>query len=371
MFLTIDHVTKRFGDKTVLQDVHLQVERGQFVALLGPSGCGKTTLLNALAGLVDLDGGRIEIDGRVLSTRGHTVIPEQRQVGMVFQDFALWPHMTVFDNVAFGLKIRRDPRATIRERVEQVLATVQMQGFETRYPHQLSGGQKQRVAIARALAPAPTVLLLDEPLSSLDAKLREEMRWELLSIIQQAGTTAVYVTHDQVEALSMADHVVVMHQGRVEQQGAPTAIYQHPETVFTAAFLGASNLFRGQVSERGVGEVTVECSGFSVRATAGKATGGEATVAVRPSDIELILGDAEPPVRDGTWLSATVRQRAFHGMSWQYRLETDGPIPQRIEVWHAGQVATGSRVSLFLPLEACRTVAESPLEREVTVAAQA
>lgn len=363
MYISIEHVMKSYGEKTVLQDVTLKVAKGQFVALLGPSGCGKTTLLNALAGLTDIDNGKIEIDGRVLSSRGHTVIPEQRNVGMVFQDFALWPHMNVFDNVAFVLKIRKESRSAIQDRVAKVLHVVQMDGYETRFPHQLSGGQKQRIAIARALAPAPTVLLLDEPLSSLDAKLREEMRWELLGIIQQAGITAVYVTHDQIEALSMADHIVVLNQGRVEQQGAATVLYHRPETIFTAAFLGASNVFEGNVVSRERDEVVVQCSGFEIRALDQGAASDKAIVVTRPSDIVLIPEDEKEhvvPEGVGSIIHAVILQRAFHGVAWQYRLEIEGGSGLRCEVWHPAQLLTGVRVQLFLPLAACRTVAATP-----------
>lgn len=362
MYIAISNLAKSFGDKVVLQDISLNVEKGRLVALLGPSGCGKTTLLNALAGLIDIDGGSIRVGGQLYSGRGQTLPPERRKIGMVFQDFALWPHMTVYENIAFGLKVQKLARSLVAQRVTHVLETVRMGGFEKRYPHQLSGGQKQRVAIARALAPEPAVLLMDEPLSSLDAKLREEMRWELLGIVQHEGMTTVYVTHDQIEALSMADHVVVMNQGRIEQQGSPTALYRQPCTVFTASFLGASNLYSGPIRSRDTlrQTVTVDCGGFLLEAVeSGDARGDRATVAVRPSDIRLHAEDADAGVDSGMAGSrarAIVVQRAFHGVTWQYRVSLDGADGVRCEVWHEEALPVGTPVRLHFPLSACLTV---------------
>ncbi|MCY0870394.1 MAG: ABC transporter ATP-binding protein [Firmicutes bacterium] len=357
MHITLTDVHKRFGDKEVLQGVSIAAGRGQFVALLGPSGCGKTTLLGALAGLIDIDDGVVEVEGRVLSRKGVTVKPEQRNIGMVFQDFALWPHMSVYENVAFGLRVKRTPKDELRDRVQTVLATVRMAEYADRLPHQLSGGQKQRVAIARALAPSPSVLLMDEPLSSLDAKLREDMRWELLSILQEANITTVYVTHDQTEALSMADHVVVMSQGKVLQQGSPIGLYQRPATVFTAAFLGVSNQFDGVVTahEGDSGATVVDCGAFALEAEGAIEVGQRASVMMRPTDVELFAQDAPRIGAPGTWLSATVKQRAFHGMTWQYKAQIEG-TDAVCEVWHAAEVPRGTSVRLFLPRDRCRAL---------------
>jgi ABC-type Fe3+/spermidine/putrescine transport system ATPase subunit len=368
MYMVIRNLAKRYGDKVVLQDISLQVEKGRLVALLGPSGCGKTTLLNAIAGLADIDGGSIHVDGQLYSGTGRTLPPERRKIGMVFQDFALWPHMNVYDNIAFGLKVQKQTRSAIEKRVRHVLEAVRMGGYEKRYPHQLSGGQKQRVAIARALAPEPAVLLMDEPLSSLDAKLREEMRWELLGIVQHEKTTTIYVTHDQVEALSMADHVVVMNQGRIEQQGPPAALYQRPHTVFTASFLGVSNLYTGRIRSRDPlrQTVTVDCGGFCLEARDdGTARGDRTTVAVRPADIELRAqggGSEEEAGLSLNVLRATVVQRAFHGITWQYRVLLDATLDVLCEVWHAQALPIGARVCLHFPMSACLTVNDSPGE---------
>nr|NNM89927.1 ABC transporter ATP-binding protein [Bacilli bacterium] len=359
MYIQIKNVAKRYGDRTVLQNIDINVERGQFVALLGPSGCGKTTLLNALSGLIDIDDGEIVVDGKTISAKGATVPPEKRQVGMVFQDFALWPHMNVFDNVAFGLKIRKDQKSSIRERVAEVLRVVRMAGFEDRFPHQLSGGQKQRIAIARALAPSPTVLLLDEPLSSLDAKLREEMRWELLSILQQANITSVYVTHDQIEALSMADHIVLLNQGNVEQQGIPTTLYQKPETEFAAWFLGASNRFEGMIKSREGEQATVLCGDLALLAHTTAEIGTHVIAMIRPTDVHLYDTDNEKRLHDdGAFLTATIKQRAFHGVNWHYRLVIDGAHTD-FEATSIKHFQAGDRVHVFIPTEACHVVKRS------------
>lgn len=250
MELSVRDVVKRYGNRQVLRGISLDVPKGSITAILGPSGCGKTTLLHAIAGLVDIDDGKIIGNGEALSAPNFAVPPERRSMGMVFQNFALWPHMTVRENVAFGLSVRRWPRTDAERRVREVLAQVQMDGYGDRYPHQLSGGQQQRIAIARALAPRPDVLLMDEPLSSLDAKLREEMRWHLSEIVRKTGITTIYVTHDQTEALSMADRVAVLNQGWVQQVGAPADIYERPRNLFVANFVGVSNVLVGVLRER-------------------------------------------------------------------------------------------------------------------------
>lgn len=245
-FLEIEGLRKRFGAQEVLKGVDLTVGSGERLVLLGPSGCGKTTLLNLLAGLLTADGGRIRCQGEVLdepATRTH--LPMQRRgFAMVFQDFALWPHMTVEENVAFGLRVQGVPRERRRTRVGEVLEMVQMSAFGHRRPGQLSGGQKQRVSIARALAVEPRLLLLDEPLSALDARLREDLKGELSRLLRETGVTAVYVTHDQAEAFALGDRIALMNGGRLVQVGTPRQVYAEPASTFAATFLGVSNLFR-------------------------------------------------------------------------------------------------------------------------------
>jgi iron(III) transport system ATP-binding protein len=247
--LRVESLQKRFGDVEVLKGVSLTLNRGEVVALLGPSGSGKTTILRGVAGLERPDGGRITVGDQVVfdGDRNHEVPAERRGLGLVFQSYALWPHRTVFENVAYGLKLRRTPAAEIKRRVDDVLARLDLERLATRYPHQLSGGQQQRVALSRALAYDPPIILLDEPLSNLDAKLREEARAWLRELILRLQLSAPYVTHDQVEALSIADRILLLQGGVIEQAGTPTEIYEQPRTLFAADFMGSNNRFSGEV----------------------------------------------------------------------------------------------------------------------------
>ncbi|MBT9258661.1 MAG: ABC transporter ATP-binding protein [Clostridiales bacterium] len=239
-------VTKSYGEKKVLEDIHLVLPSGSFTALVGPSGCGKTTLLRVMAGFLAPDEGKVLLDGEDITFK----LPEERQMGFMFQHYALFPHMTVFDNVAFGLRMRKLPHLEVRRRVEEVLSMVGLEGLAKRKPHQLSGGQQQRVALARALVLRPHVLLLDEPLSALDRKIREEMQEELRRLQKATGITAIMVTHDQEEALSVADHLLVMADGRVRQEGNPWEVYRRPKDPMVASFLGAANFFKGVLHRR-------------------------------------------------------------------------------------------------------------------------
>ncbi|KLU58766.1 spermidine/putrescine import ATP-binding protein PotA [Peptococcaceae bacterium CEB3] len=355
--IILENVRKSYGDKLVLDSLSLEIREGQYVALLGPSGCGKTTLIGALAGLIAIDGGVIMSGEKRWSARGYNLTPEARNVGLVFQDYALWPHMNVFANLAFSLKIKKRPRQEIKRRIAEALATVQMTDFENRYPHQLSGGQKQRVAIARALVAKPSLLLMDEPLSSLDAQLRETMRWELLRIIRDAGITTVYVTHDQAEALSMADYVVLLNQGHIEQAGSPTDLYREPATVFAANFLGCSNILEGRALA-GLGEYTpVECGGFRIYSRGSLPVGQRAKIMVRPADIMLDRRDPGP----GALLDAVVAQRSFQGVNWQYKLALREAPDICLEVWDTAERTVSDAVELWLPAACCRPVSEQSL----------
>ena len=242
MKITMTNITKSFGDKQVIRPTSLVVDSGSFTTLLGPSGCGKTTLLRMIAGLETPDTGEIWLDGTCVFSAEQKIDlpPEKRGLGFVFQDFALWPHMTVFENVAFGLRARKDTK-NLNERVNEALKAVQLEDYAQRYPHQLSGGQQQRVAFARAIVIRPSCILFDEPLSALDALLREEMRRELKALVSRLGVTAVFVTHDQTEAMSMSDKIAVLNGGAVDQYDTPEAIYHHPATTFVARFVGKSN----------------------------------------------------------------------------------------------------------------------------------
>jgi len=359
MRIQLQDVKKSYNNQFVLNGVSLDIREGEFVALLGPSGCGKTTLLNAIAGLIDLTSGHIKMGDSLWSSPGYTLSPEKRNIGMVFQDFALWPHLNVFDNIAFGLKLRKYSSNKIKARVSEALDMVQMTGYSEYFPHQLSGGQKQRIAIARALAPRPDVMLMDEPLSSLDAKLREQMRWDLLKVTQQAGITTIYVTHDQVEALSMADRVVLLHGGKVEQEGKPIDLYRYPTTDFAATFVGASNLVSGKVIGQSGTSLSVDCDGKEIQSCFDEnhvLVGKRVKLMFRPQDIEINVSYGSKA--NGTSLPGTIVQRAYHGVTWQYRVSVPG-WSREIEVWDETQRAIGDDVTLWISAANCRMVAET------------
>ncbi len=307
-FLVLDGLSKSYGDVHALVDMHLAVERGEFIGLLGPSGCGKTTTLQALAGFVQPTRGRIVLDGRDI-----TALPANRRgLGIVFQSYALFPHMTVAQNVAFGLEMRQVPTAERAARVARMLELVHLGELAARYPRELSGGQRQRVAVARALVIEPPVLLLDEPLSNLDAKLREAMQFELRRIQRKLGTTTIMVTHDQAEALSISDRVVVMHAGRVQQIDAPHRLYEHPQSRFISSFVGKTNLVSATVR----GTWLELAPGLRVPlAGAAAAEGSTLTVCLRPE--KLAFADAAEgrlPVR--------IEERFFLGSQWLYRVSS-------------------------------------------------
>jgi iron(III) transport system ATP-binding protein len=252
-YLVFNQVTKQYHDQpAAVRDFSLEIRQGEFVSLLGPSGCGKTTVLRMLAGFLEPNAGEIFLAGQPLFSRarGVNVPPEQRQIGMVFQSYAVWPHMTVFDNVSYPLRVKRQAKAEIGRRVAAMLRLVNLSGLEKRYPHELSGGQQQRVAIARAMVMEPAVLLLDEPLSSLDAKLREKMCREIDDIRRRTGITVLYVTHDQHEAISLSDRIVLMHKGGIVQTGSPAEVYERPVNVYTADFLGKANIVTGVLTDQ-------------------------------------------------------------------------------------------------------------------------
>ncbi len=290
-FLSIENVQKDFGAARVVQNFNLAVETGEFVSFLGPSGCGKTTVLRMVAGFETPTAGRIVIgDKDVTNLR-----PNQRDIGMVFQAYALFPNMTVAQNIGFGLRVAGRPRAEIRDRVAEMLALIKLSDFGDRYPYQLSGGQQQRVALARALAPRPKLLLLDEPLSALDAKVRVSLREEIRQIQKELGITTVFVTHDQEEALSMSDRVVVMYNGRAEQVGEPFEIYNHPKTRFVASFVGTLNILNGKVADPGAGTVDVDGNLIGTgRDLSHMASGAEIALALRPEAVSI----AEPAGQD-------------------------------------------------------------------------
>ncbi len=283
-FLELDDVRKTYGPATVVQGFDLSVGRGEFVSFLGPSGCGKTTVLRMIAGFEEPTGGAIRIDGKDVTT----LKPNQRNIGMVFQAYALFPNLTVAQNIGFGLKVAGMPKAEATARVAAMLELIKLPQFGDRYPYQLSGGQQQRVALARALAPKPKLLLLDEPLSALDAKVRVSLRDEIRSIQKELGITTVFVTHDQEEALSMSDRIVVMSEGRMEQVGTPFEVYNFPRTRFVASFVGTLNILRGKVGDPAKGTITVDGQEIvSARGVADAQPGEIRSVALRPEAVVL------------------------------------------------------------------------------------
>jgi ABC-type Fe3+/spermidine/putrescine transport system ATPase subunit len=314
--IQVKDLVVRYGEAIAVNGVSFDVGRGEHLTLLGPSGCGKTTTLRAIAGLEQPTSGRIAIEGRPVydSRTGVNVSAETRGVSMVFQSYAVWPHMTVFDNVAYGLRVRKQSAADIKANVERALDLVQMRPLADRAASKLSGGQQQRVALARAIAFSPTVVLFDEPLSNLDAKLRAEMRVELRELQRRLDITSVYVTHDQEEALAISDRVIVMNVGVIEQIGTPEEIYNRPRNRFVADFVGSANLLKGQATGPGFFKTA---DGTMLR-TIGGGAGSE--VAVRTAYIDLV-----PPGMDATSgdnrLKGTVRQRMFHGDFVQYLVE--------------------------------------------------
>jgi iron(III) transport system ATP-binding protein len=292
--ISIKGLSKSFGPRdekfAAVSDLDLEIKDNQFITLLGPSGCGKTTTLRLIAGYIVPDAGTIHVDDKLVSSPGNVLPPDSRGMGMVFQNYAVWPHKTVFENVVFGLKLRKIPAAEARRQVDEALAQVNLTGLAERYPNELSGGQQQRVALARSLVVEPEILLLDEPLSNLDAKLREHMRTELKQLQRRTGITFVYVTHDQSEALALSDHVAVMHGGRLQQYGTPREVYSKPANRLVADFMGLVNLVSGKVLERRAGTGKVAIGGtliVDLALPSGTAVGESVEIAVRPENIRL------------------------------------------------------------------------------------
>jgi putative spermidine/putrescine transport system ATP-binding protein len=309
--LWLKRIVKRYGDVTAVDGVSLDVAHGEVVSLLGPSGCGKTTTLHMLAGFLRPDEGAILIDDKVV----HTLPPEKRNTGMVFQNYALFPHMTVAGNIAFGLEMRSTSRSDIAARTAKVLDLVRLKGFEDRYPKQLSGGQQQRVALARALVVEPSLLLLDEPLSNLDATLREEMRFEIREIQRRVGITTIFVTHDQTEAMAISDRLAVMNKGRIAQIGAPVDVYRAPIDKFVASFIGQASLIPGEVIATGPSSIIVRAADGTLLTVPPSEQGfgedSKVNVVVRPED----LGVSPRPVDGKNSLSATIASATYLGSS--------------------------------------------------------
>jgi len=347
--IAIENLTKRFGSLAAVNAVSLSIEQGELYTLLGPSGCGKTTLLRLIAGFNAADEGQIRFDSRVVNA----VPPHERGIGMVFQNYALWPHMTVGENVAYGLKLRKIPSAEIAARVHDVLAKVGLTGLNERYPGQLSGGQQQRVALARALILNPQILLLDEPLSNLDAKIRVQVRAEIRKLQKELGITTIYVTHDQEEALTLSDRIAVFNQGRLSQVGPPKALYERPNTRFVADFIGINNLIDGTVRspEGPQGTLRVETALGEMRAiqNAPLRVGERCVICIRPENIEL-AGAADGVRND---FKGSITFAAYLGNTLRYDVDLSGGITFKFDVgdpWRHEQMPAGTRVALSCPV---------------------
>ena len=344
--VTFDHVSKRYGaDTTAVHDLDLEIADGEFLVLVGPSGCGKTTALRCVAGLEDISSGRVLIGDRVVND----VAPKDRDIAMVFQSYALYPHMSVYDNLAFGLRLRKTPKSEIDRRVKEAAGILGLAPLLDRKPRALSGGQRQRVALGRAIVREPSVFLMDEPLSNLDAKLRVQTRAEILRLQRQIGTTTLYVTHDQVEAMTMGDRIAVIRDGVLQQAGTPRELYDHPENVFVAGFIGspAMNLLTVQPVGAGLrlGELTLSIGGPAGRVTAGRPSGSSLVVGFRPEHLDIVDGQA-----DVLTIPVQVDVVEFLGNEELIHAKAEGNEIVAI-IPSARQVKAGDSVHLGIPYE--------------------
>ncbi len=351
--IRIEGVVKRFGAVTAVDHADLTVADGELFTLLGPSGCGKTTLLRLLAGFYQPDAGEIRFGERVVTR----LPPYERNIGMVFQNYALWPHMTVFENVAYGLRLRKVSRAALEARVTEGLSKVNLMGFESRYPGQLSGGQQQRVALARALVLNPDILLLDEPLSNLDAKIRVQVRAEIRKLQQELRITTIYVTHDQEEALSLSDRVAVMKEGRVLQVGVPKELYERPRTKFVADFVGTNNLLPGQVLERRGERLLVETALGRFEAIPNGAVADRCVLAIRPENVAV--GTTAPS--NGNVVPGRVAFVSYLGNTLRYDIEAQGGQILKADIrdpWHHDPLPLGRQVAVSFPASVTLAVSD-------------
>jgi iron(III) transport system ATP-binding protein len=343
-------LTKRFGSLAVVDNVSLRIDHGQLVCLLGPSGCGKTTTLRLIAGFLEPSEGEIKVGDRIVSSTARTLPPEQRKMSMIFQSYALWPHMSVAENILYGLRLRKLPRETMAKKLKEILQTTRLEPLAQRYPGELSGGQQQRVALARALIVEPETLLLDEPLSNLDANLREEMRFEIRRLHDEYRYTTVYVTHDQSEAMTTADLIAVMNAGKIDQLGTPEDIYDRPQSEFVARFIGASNVINGTARDHD----HISFSGATLQVSGARLDpGAPAVVAIRQHDIQL---STRPPQTSANAVKAIVTRQVFLGASRDYMVETNDGTTLRIVTSTDNAVPRGTEVWLTLPPERCRAL---------------
>ncbi|EFH82780.1 ABC transporter ATP-binding protein [Ktedonobacter racemifer] len=364
MYLKIKQLSKNYGSRPVVSNVDMTMEEGEILSLLGPSGCGKTTILRMIAGLITPTSGSIEVGDRVFYDGSRELPVEERDLGMVFQDYALWPHMTVFNNIAFGLQLRRKPRAYIKKRVEELLELVNLPGMGKRYPYQLSGGQQQRVSVARALATAPRLLLLDEPLSSLDTSLRETMGAELVQLFKQLKITAINVTHDQNEAMTMSDRIVVLRDGQIQQVGTPTDLYLQPTNKFVASFMGPVNTLQGQLVQQAESSLHIQLDnhyfdnltllGSPHQASHDLRIDQQVHLICRPANI--LLHPEVPHGEHPNIFAGTVTYSSFVGGRWRTLVEVGNGEKQHIQAFAASQYQLQAKVWVELPPEHCLVV---------------
>jgi iron(III) transport system ATP-binding protein len=354
-FIEILNLFKRFKDVVAINHIELEINQGEMLTLLGPSGCGKTTTLRCIAGLERPDEGDIVIDGKPMLSQGF-VPPSKRGIGMVFQNYAVWPHMKVYNNIVYGLKIQKMPRQKIKEKAQKVLELVGLSGLEDRYPAQLSGGQQQRVALARALVGNPKVLLLDEPLSNLDAKLREELRFEIKSLVRRMGITSVYVTHDQAEAMVISDRIAVMNSGNVVQLGTAQEIYAKPANRFVADFIGTMNFMSAEVvkvlEDTDTVHVSTEFSEKLLCKTSDSAAavpGTKVYASIRPEDVEVFT---EPPQAGENVFKGTIAHKAYLGNFLFFFVSVNDTMI-RVQVPHHLPQEEGQELYLFLNPQKC------------------
>ena len=339
LVLQLKQINKYFGRSHVIKDVNIDFEKGHFVTFLGPSGCGKTTLLRMVAGFYEPDDGEILLNGK----RIERIPPYSRNTAMVFQEYALFPHMNVFDNVSYGLRVKNRPKEEIERRVKEALDLMQLKGMEDRFPNQMSGGQQQRVAVARALVMNPEVLLLDEPLSNLDAKLRESVRVELREIQKKMGLSTIYVTHDQSEALSMSDMIVVLKGGVVHQIGSPQEIYFEPKTPFVADFIGTTNL----LSVKGLGENTVSYGNDKIPTTKSVNAGQEYCLSIRPECLKLVKEAVDGQVN----VKVTIQNKMFLGEKIRYFVNDSLGKEWIIDIYDPGRTILEGEAYAAFPFE--------------------
>ena len=349
----LNALTKRYGDVAAVDGLSATIAHGSLICLLGPSGCGKTTTLRLVAGFVDPDGGSIRVGGKTVSEPGRSLPPERRRMSMIFQSYALWPHMTIAENVGYGLRIRKIERAERERRIATMLDATRLSELAPRYPHELSGGQQQRAALARALVVEPETLLLDEPLSNLDANLREEMRFEIRRLHDEFKYTTIYVTHDQAEAMTTADTIMVMNRGRCEQIGSPEDIYQRPSSEFVARFIGGTNILRGAK----IGPDLADCGAVVLRCGEGEFSASGATaISVRPHDIALGPVNGSGSAREPGRAEGRVERQTYLGATRDYLVALDDGQSVRVVAALAVDIPVGERVRLTFPPENCRAL---------------